>query len=61
MPPLLRKEDMDAMDYGDDSDHDPISMELLEDIRDGSQYYPNVRRREARYKIRGHIKKRQLE
>ena len=25
MPPLLSKEEMDTMDYGDESDHDPIS------------------------------------
>ena len=30
MPPLLSKEKMDAMDSGDESDHDPISMEMLE-------------------------------
>ena len=33
--------------------------EMLEDIRDGSQYHPNVNRREASYKIRDHIKQRQ--
>ena len=33
MPPLLSKEEMDAMDFGDDSDDDNISMEMLEDIR----------------------------
>ena len=30
MPPLLREEDMDAMDYGDVSDHDLIYTEMLE-------------------------------
>ena len=30
MPPLLRKEEMDAMDSDDKSDYDPISMEMLE-------------------------------
>ena len=34
MPQLLREEDMDAVDYGDESDHDLISTEMLEDIRD---------------------------
>ena len=47
------------MDSGNDSYHDPISMEMLEDISDGSQSHPNVNRREARYKIRDHIKQRQ--
>ena len=39
------------MTYGDESDHDPISTEMLEDICDGSQYNTIVNRREARYKI----------
>ena len=42
MPPLLREEDMDAMDSSDESDHDLISTEMLEDIRDGSQAHPSV-------------------
>ena len=46
---------------GDESDDEPMSMEILEDIRDGSQSHPNVNRREARYKIRDHIKQRKLE
>ena len=42
MPPLTSKEEMDAIDYGNESDHDLISMEILENIRDGSQSHPNV-------------------
>ena len=41
---------MDAMDYGDESDHDPLYAEMLEDIRDGGQSHPNLNRREACYK-----------
>ena len=52
---------MDAMDSDDESDHDPISMELLEDIRDGIQSHPNVNSIEAHYKIRDHINKKQSE
>ena len=52
---------MDAMDYGDDSDHDLISKEMLEDICDGSQTHPNINRRESCYKIRDRIKQRQSE
>ena len=52
---------MDAINSGDESDHDLISMEILEDIRDGSQTHPNVNRREARYKIRDAIRQRQSE
>ena len=45
MPPLLSEEDMDAMDSGDESDHDLLSTEMLGYIRDGSQIHPNVNRR----------------
>ena len=49
MPPLLSKEEMDAMDSGNESDDDPLSKETLEDICDGSQSHPNVNMREERY------------
>ena len=52
---------MHAMDYGEQSDHDLISMQMLEDINDGSQTHPNVNRREARYKICDRIKQMQQE
>ena len=55
MPPLLGKEEMDAMNSGDESDHDLISTEMLEEIHDGSQYHLHVNQREARHKIRDHI------
>ena len=61
MPPLLSKEEMDAMDYGNDSYHDIISTEMLENIRDGSQCHPRVNRREACYKILNRIRQRKLE
>ena len=48
---------MDAMDSGNDSDHDLISTEILEYIRDDSQTYPNFNRREAHYKLCDRIKK----
>ena len=44
MPPLLSEEEMDAMDYGDESDDEPISTDMLEDIRGGSQSHLNVNR-----------------
>ena len=58
---MMSEKDMDAMNSGDESDHDLISTEILEDIRDGSQTHPNVNRREARYKIRDNIRQRQSE
>ena len=48
---MMSKQDMDSINSGDESDHDLIYTEMLEDIRDGSQTHPNVNRREARYKI----------
>ena len=47
---------MDVMDSGDESDDEPMSTEMLEDINDGSQSHPNVNRKEARYKIRDCIR-----
>ena len=49
------------MDSGDESDHNIISTEMLEDISGGSKTHPNVNRRESRYKIRDRIRQRQLE
>ena len=47
---------MDAINSGDESDHDLISTEMLEDISDGSQTHPNGHRREASYKIHDRIR-----
>ena len=45
MPSLLSEEEMDAMDSGDESDHDLISTEMLENICDRSQSHPSVNKR----------------
>ena len=39
---MMSEKYMDAMNSGDESDHDLISAEMLEDIHDGSQTHPNV-------------------
>ena len=52
---------MDVMSSGDESDDKPMSKDMLEDIRDDSQSFPNRNRREAHYKIRDHIKPIQAE
>ena len=54
---MMSEQDMDAINSGDESDHDLISMEMLEDICDGSQTHPNVNKREACYKIRERVRK----
>ena len=61
MPPLLSKEEMDEMDSGDESDNEPMSTGMLEDIRDSSQSHPNINRREVQYKICDLVKQRQSE
>ena len=45
----MSKQDMDAINSGDESDHDLISTEILEDFRDGIQTHPNINIREACY------------
>ena len=45
MPPLISKEEMDAMDSENESDDEPMSTDMLKDICNGSQYHPNVNRR----------------
>ena len=50
MPSLISRDEIDAMDYSDDSYDEPMSTEMLEDIRDRSQSHLNVNRREACYK-----------
>ena len=47
IPPLPSKEEMDTMGSVNESYHDPISTEMLEDIYDGSQSHPSVKRKEA--------------
>ena len=49
------------MDSVDESDHDHMSMEMIEDICDNSQSHPNVNRREARYTICDRINERHSE
>ena len=58
---MMSKQDMDAMNYGDESEHDIIPTEMLEDILDRSQTHPNVNRRESHCKIRDRIRQIQSE
>ena len=57
----MSEQDMEDINSGDESDHDIISTDMLEDIRDGSQTYPTVNKREAHCKIRDRIRKNQSE
>ena len=52
---------MENLDSNEESDHDLISTEMVEDIRDGSQTHPNVNKMEAHYKIHDRVRQRQLE
>ena len=58
---MMNEQDMEYINSGDESDHDLISTDILEHIRDGSQTHPNVNRGEARYKIFDRIRQRQSE
>ena len=52
---------MKNIDENEKSDHDLITTETLEEIRDRNQPHPNVNKREARLAIRDRIKQRQSE
>ena len=56
---MMSEQDMENLDSNEQSDHDLISTEMLEDICDGSQTHPNVNKREARYKICDRVRQRQ--
>ena len=58
---MMSEQDIENINSGDESDHDLISTEILEDICDGIQTYPNVNRREAHYNICDRIRERQSE
>ena len=58
---MMSEKDMENINSGDESDHDLISTEMLEDISEGSQTHPNVNRRDTRYKIRDRIRQMQSE
>ena len=49
---MMNEQDMENLDSNEKSDHDLISMETLDIIRDGSQTHPTVNKMEARCKIR---------
>ena len=57
LAPLIGKETIEAMS----SDAEPISIDVLEDICDGSQSHPSINRREAHYNISDQFKQRQVE
>ena len=61
LPPLINEEEIDVMASGDESDSEPMSTEILEDTRDGSQFHTSINSREARYKIHDCIKQGQVE
>ena len=56
LPSLLSKEEMYAINSGNESYDDPISTQMLEDICDGGQSHLHVNMREEHYKIRDRIK-----
>ena len=49
------------MDSGNESDDEPVSTDILEDISDVIKSHTDVNRRDARYKIHDRIKQRHYE
>ena len=58
---MIREKDMENIDSNEKFDDDHIITETLHDIRDGNQTHPNIDKREARLKIRDHIKQKKSE
>ena len=58
---MMNKQDMENLDSNEKSDHNVISTEMLEDIRDGIQTYPTVNKREGRYEIRDRIRQKEYQ
>ena len=56
---MMNEQDMENLDSNEKSDHNLISTEMLEDIRDGSQNHPNVNKREARYEIHDRVRQKE--
>ena len=52
---------MDNLDSNEESDHDVISMEMLEDICRRSKTHPAVHKREAHYEICGRVRQKELQ
>ena len=50
MSPLISKGKMDTMDSGYESNDEPMSTDMLEDIFDVGKSHPRINRRQARYK-----------
>ena len=48
MSPLISEEEIDVMPSGDESDAEPMSTDMLEDIFDRSKSRLSVNNREAR-------------
>ena len=46
----MRQQDMEDLNSGDDSYHDLISTDMLQEICDGSQTHPSVHKWEAHYR-----------
>ena len=57
----MNEQDMENIESNENSDHDIISTEMLEDIRDVSKTHPNVHKREARYEIRDRVRRKELQ
>ena len=58
---MMSKQELHAINSGRDSEHDIISTEVLEDIRDRCQTHQDIDRREGRYKKNDRIRQKKSE
>ena len=58
---MMSERDMENLDETEKFDEGLISMELLQDIRDGNKNHPKINKREARMVIRDRIKQNKSE
>ena len=56
---MTNEQDMENLDSNENSDHDLIYTEMLEDIRDGSKTHPTIDKREAPYEIRDCVRRKE--
>ena len=54
---MMNEQDVENLDSNEKCNHDHISTEMLEDIRDGSKTHPTVNKRKARYEIRDRVRR----
>ena len=58
---MMSEQDMENFDSNENSDHDLIFIEILEDIHDKSQTHPNITKKETIYEICDCIRRKDIQ